>query len=104
MKSPYWANTLLVITWDDYGGFYDHVSPPQVDKYGYGPRVPAILISPYITAGTIDHNTYDFTSVLKFIENRFQLNPLAERDSKANDIGESLTRGNSLAPYLISQP
>ena len=104
MKSPYWVNTLLVITWDDYGGFYDHVSPPQVDAYGYGPRVPTILISPYVKAGTIDHTTYDFTSVLKFIEDRFNLKPLAERDSNANDIGYSLNLGNSTAPYVIGQP
>ena len=104
MKSPYWANTLLVITWDDYGGFYDHVSPPQVDAYGYGPRVPAILISPYTKAGTIDNTTYDFTSVLKFIEDRFKVNPLASRDSNANDIGSSLNLKNATAPYLITQP
>jgi phospholipase C len=104
MKSPYWANTLLVITWDDYGGFYDHVSPPQVDAYGYGPRVPTILISPYVKAGMIDHTTYDFTSVLKFIEDRFNLTPLAERDSAANDIGYYLNLRNSTAPYLIGHP
>ena len=48
MVSPYWSSTAIVLTWDDYGGFYDHVAPPQIDKYGLGFRMPALLISPYI--------------------------------------------------------
>jgi phospholipase C len=62
------------------------------------------LISPYVKAGMIDHTTYDFTSVLKFIEDRFNLTPLAERDSAANDIGYYLNLRNSTAPYLIGHP
>ncbi len=105
MKSPYWNNTLLVITWDDYGGFFDHVPPPQEDEYGYGPRVPAIIISPYAKAGYVDHTTYDFTSVLRTIENRFNLKPLATRDGKANDMSNSLNLlQHPLPAYLITQP
>jgi phospholipase C len=105
MKSPYWNNTLLVITWDDYGGFYDHVPPPQVDTYGYGFRVPAIFVSPYAIANHIDHTRYDFTSVLKTIENRFNLKPLTERDSEAKDISHSLKLSQRpLPPLIIKEP
>ncbi|WCK52597.1 alkaline phosphatase family protein [Aneurinibacillus sp. Ricciae_BoGa-3] len=105
MKSPYWKNTLLVLTWDDYGGFYDHVPPPNVDKYGYGFRVPAIVISPYAKAGYVDHTQYDFTSVLHTIENRFHLKSLTTRDSEANDLGQSLNFAQRpLPPFLITKP
>jgi phospholipase C len=105
MKSPYWQNTALVITWDDYGGFYDHVPPPQVDKFGYGPRVPALIISPYARAGFVDHTPYEFCSVLRFIENRFQLPPLTARDHEANSLELSLDLGQRpLPPLLISAP
>ncbi len=104
MKSPYWANTVLVITWDDYGGFYDHVAPPQVDAFGYGPRVPTLILSPYARRG-IDHTQYDFTSVLRFIEERFALPPLTERDRTANSLARSLElRQAPLAPFLITAP
>ena len=65
-------------------GFYDHVPPPQVDKYGYGPRRPALVISPWSRPGAVVHTAYDFTSPLKLIETRFGLHPLAERDREAN--------------------
>ena len=60
MKSPYWMNTVVVVTWDEYGGFFDHVPPPQVDETGYGPRVPALIISPYARAGFVDHTDHGF--------------------------------------------
>jgi phospholipase C len=47
MSSPYWNNTAIILTWDDYDGFYDHVPPPQIDKYGFGFRMPALILSPY---------------------------------------------------------
>jgi phospholipase C len=102
MKSPYWQNTVLIITWDDYGGFYDHIPPPQVDEYGYGPRVPAIIISPYGRPGFIDHTLYDFTSVLRFIEDRFNLKSLTDRDKNANSFEQSLNlKQQPLTPFLI---
>ncbi|MBV9178754.1 MAG: hypothetical protein JO297_17145 [Nitrososphaeraceae archaeon] len=55
MNNQYWNSTAIIVTWDDYGGFYDHVAPPQIDKYGLGFGVPAIIISPYAKAGYIDH-------------------------------------------------
>lgn len=86
MQSPAWSNTVIIVTWDDFGGFYDHVPPPQVDKYGYGPRVPALVISPWAKPGYISHVHYDFTSPLKLIEDHFGLKPLASRDQDANNM------------------
>jgi phospholipase C len=86
MKSPYWNSTAIILTWDDYGGFYDHVPPPQIDKYGLGFRMPTLIISPYAKPGYIDHTQYQFESMLKFIEWRFNLQPLTERDLHANDL------------------
>ncbi|GBD21384.1 Phospholipase C 3 [bacterium HR28] len=86
MRSPYWWNSAFLVTYDDWGGWYDHVPPPQVDDYGYGFRVPAFLVSPYAKRGFIDSTTYDFTSILKFIEENWDLEPLAERDARATSI------------------
>lgn len=86
MSSPYWNSTAIVLTWDDYGGFYDHVPPPQIDKYGLGFRMPTLIISPYAKPGYIDHTQYQFESMLKFIEWRFSLQPLTERDLHANNL------------------
>ncbi len=105
IKSPYWKNTVLVITWDDYGGFFDHVPPPRVDRYGYGPRVPTIIVSPYARQGYVDHTQYDFTSVLRFIEERHSLKPLTSRDRNANSLAGSLAASpQSAMPYLITGP
>jgi phospholipase C len=71
MRSPDWNSTAIFLTWDDWGGFYDHVVPPTVDRNGYGLRVPGILISPYATEGTIDPQTLSFDAYLKLIEDRF---------------------------------
>jgi phospholipase C len=86
MQSPDWRSTAIVLTWDDFGGFYDHVAPPHVDMYGLGPRVPAIVISPYAKPGYIDHTTYEFASVLRFIETIFDLQPMTSRDANASDM------------------
>ena len=83
MQSSYWKDSVVFLTWDDYGGFYDHVPPPLVDAYGYGPRVPTLVISPFAKPGYIAHHTYDFTSMLKFIELRFGLGHLTARDDHA---------------------
>ena len=86
MEGPQWEETAVVLTWDDFGGFYDHVPPPHVDLYGLGPRVPAIVISPWAKPGHIDSRTYEFSSVLKFAERIFNLPALAERDARASDM------------------
>ena len=105
MKSKYWDNSAIFITWDDYGGFYDHVPPPQLDAFGLGPRVPALLISPYAKAGHIDRRTYEFSSILKFIETRWHLPQLTERDAEARDMmGAFDFEQTPLAPYVIPVP
>ncbi len=105
MKSPYWENTVMVVTWDDYGGFYDHVPPPQVDDYGFGPRVPTLVISPHARPGHIDHTVYDFTSVLKYIEERFELSSLTARDRDANSLSHALSVARPAPePFLIEKP
>ena len=71
MNSPDWDSTAIFLAWDDWGGFYDHVVPPTVDKNGYGLRVPAIVISPYAKRGYIDHQTLSFDAYDKFIEDDF---------------------------------
>ncbi len=89
MKSQYWSSTAIFLTWDDFGGWYDHVPPPQVDDVGFGFRVPLIIISPYAKAHFIDHTQADHTSILGFIETRFGLSPLASRDSRAANLYEA---------------
>jgi phospholipase C len=71
MQSPEWESTVILLAWDDWGGFYDHVVPPTVDANGYGMRVPALLISPFAKKGMIDHQTLSFDAYLKFIEDLF---------------------------------
>ena len=71
MQGPDWDSTAIFLSWDDWGGFYDHVVPPKVDQNGYGLRVPGIVISPYAKKGYIDHQTLSFDAYLKFIEDDF---------------------------------
>ncbi len=85
MRSSAWDSSAFMLAYDDWGGWYDHVLPPQVDQYGYGPRVPAILVSPYAKKGYIDNTVLDFTSILKFIEQNWGVASLAQRDSQANN-------------------
>jgi phospholipase C len=84
MRSNAWDRSAFLLLYDDWGGWYDHVKPPQVDEFGYGPRVPALLVSPYAKVGFIDHTQLDFTSVLKFIETNWNLKPLSTRDASAS--------------------
>ena len=86
MNSPNWNDTAIFIAWDDWGGFYDHVVPPKVDRYGLGIRVPALAISPYTKQNVVDHNTYSFESWLKIVEERFGVTPLTARDNTALDM------------------
>jgi phospholipase C len=71
MSGPDWNSTAIFLAWDDWGGFYDHVTPPTVDLNGYGLRVPAMVISPYARRGYIDHQTLSFDAYVKFIEDDF---------------------------------
>ncbi|TIV90215.1 MAG: acid phosphatase, partial [Mesorhizobium sp.] len=72
-KSPQWQHMLVVVTYDENGGFWDHVAPPRADRWGPGNRVPAFIVSPYARMGTVDHTQYDTTSILRFITARYDL-------------------------------
>jgi phospholipase C len=92
MRSEFWPTTAIVIVWDDFGGFYDHVPPPHYDVMGLGPRTPALIISPYSRrgdnpdGGSIDSTVYEFSSVLRFIEELHGLKPMTERDAQADPL------------------
>ncbi|MGX4769558.1 alkaline phosphatase family protein [Bradyrhizobium guangdongense] len=102
-KSPHWATSLLIVTWDEHGGFYDHVIPPRAvppgdtqpgskyNRYGftfgqYGVRVPAVIVSPLIPPNTVDGRLYDHASIPATVEAAFGLKPLTARDAAANTL------------------
>lgn len=122
-KSAVWDTSVLIITWDEHGGFYDHVAPPTAwapgdsnpnDKYNqfgftfeqYGPRVPAVVVSPLIPKNTIDHRLYDHASIPATIEAVFGINPLTVRDRQANGPHQllSLTAPRADAPLTLPSP
>lgn len=119
-NSPHWESSVLIITWDENGGFYDHGDPPaaiapgdsweksKYNRYGftfekYGPRVPAVVISPLIPKGVIDHRLYGHTSVMATVERRFGLEGLTNRDRTAKDLLSLLQEG-SVRPTPESLP
>lgn len=104
MQGPDWNSTAIFLTWDDFGGFYDHVAPPQPYVYGLGARVPLIIISPYAKQGYVSHTLYEFSSVLKFAEEAFNLQPLTGRDAVANDILDSFDFDQPPRPPLLLTP
>ena len=89
IASHEWKSSAFLLAYDDWGGWYDHVKPPQVDRYGYGFRVPALLVSPYAKRGFVDHTTLDFTSILRFIEDNWGLKPVSTRDAHAKSIASA---------------
>ncbi len=82
-ESKFWSSTAIFVVWDDWGGWYDGVPPPQLDYNGLGMRVPLICISPYAKSGLVDHTQYEFGSLLKFIEKRFELPSLGRSDARS---------------------
>lgn len=88
-SGPDWKDAAIVITYDENGGFWDHVAPPKADRWGPGTRVPAIIISPFAKRGFVDHSTYDTASILALIEKRFGLAPLGARDQSANPLSNA---------------
>ncbi len=103
MRSSAWDSSAFLLAYDDWGGWYDHVVPPQVDTDGYGLRVPAILVSPYSRQGYIDHGEYDFTSILKFIEENWGVDALTERDANANSLSYAFNfRQKPRPPIFVS--
>jgi phospholipase C len=85
-KSPVWNDCAIILTYDESGGRWDHVAPPVVDSFGLGTRVPAVIISPFAKRGFVDHTSYETVSILKFIEERWELPSLSSRDAKANNL------------------
>jgi acid phosphatase len=93
-KSPAWKDTAIIVTYDENGGFWDHVGPPKMDQWGPGSRVPALIVSPYAKKGYVDHTVMDTTSILGLIENRYGLEPLGTREGQT---------GNMLSAFDFSQ-
>jgi phospholipase C len=85
-RSPLWPKVAVIITYDENGGFWDHVAPPKGDRWGPGSRVPAMIVSPFAKHGFIDHTAYDTTSIIKFITRRFGLKPLPGVRESAGDL------------------
>jgi len=110
MRSRDWRSSAIFLTWDDWGGFYDHVRPPRVDSLGYGLRVPALVISPYARHGFIDHQILSFDAYLKFIEDDFlggaRLDPATDgRPDSRPDVRENApVLGNLTRDFNFSQP
>ena len=103
MQGPDWDSTAIFISWDDWGGFYDHVAPPQIDEMGLGIRVPGLVISPYAKQSYIDHNTYSFESWLKIVEERFNVHPMTARDTQAKDMIDAFDfTQKPRAPVILS--
>jgi phospholipase C len=101
MQSPYWSNTVIFVSWDDWGGFYDHVQPPVLDANGYGLRVPGLVISPWAKSGTIDHQVLSHDAYAKFIEDVFlgsqRLDPANDgRPDPRPSVRETLLGANDL--------
>jgi len=111
MHSKYWPDTAIVVVWDDFGGFYDHVPPPHFDVLGLGPRTPALILSPWTRTGSgpeggyIDHTQYEFSSILRLIEDMFNLPPMTQRDRQADplsgafDFSQKPHDGTLILPY-----
>ncbi len=110
MQSPDWYSTAIFLTWDDWGGFYDHVQPPRVDENGYGLRVPGIVISPYARQGVIDHQTLSFDAYMKFIEDDFlggqRIDPATDGrpDSRPNVRENAAILGDLTQDFDFTQP
>lgn len=112
-NSAYWANTAIIVAWDDWGGWYDHVAPPKViddgtswgSGYVYGFRVPLIVISPYAKAGYISHVNHDFGSILHFTEEVFGLAPLGYADAYGDNLSDCFDFSQTpLVFHTISAP
>lgn len=88
--SPAWASTVVIVTYDENGGFWDHVAPPVADRWGPGTRIPALIISPLAKRGFIDHSVYDTTSIIKFITKRFDLEALPGVRANVGDLFNAL--------------
>ncbi len=104
MRSPLWSSTVIVLTWDDFGGFYDHVAPPYVTTYEYGIRVPLLVISPFTKRGLIYHGRLDFSSIVKFVEDQYGLPHLANYDRSVDSIGSMVDPSQTPLNPVVLKP
>jgi phospholipase C len=105
MRGPDWPSSLILITWDDWGGWYDHVAPPRVDRLGLGFRVPALVISPYARRGVVSHRLTEHSSFPKTVEALFGLPSLTARDARAADLLDGLDFSQApRAPLVLPAP
>jgi phospholipase C len=102
-KSQFWSSTAIFISWDDWGGWYDHVPPPQIDNMGLGFRVPVIVVSPYARRGYISHVTHESGSFLHFTETTFALPSLGTRDSTADNFSDCFDFTQQPTPFIQIQ-
>jgi acid phosphatase len=92
--SPVWPSTLIIVTYDENGGFWDHVPPPVADRWGPGTRIPTLIVGPMVKKGFVDHTVYDTTSILKLITRRFGLEPLPGVRANVGDLSNAIEAGN----------
>jgi phospholipase C len=111
----YWNSTAVIVIWDDWGGWFDHVKPTIYNSYEVGMRVPMIVVSPYAKPGYVSHVNYEFGSILKFVEETFGLGSLGTTDVRANDLSDCFNFGSRArhftripakypASYFLRQP
>ena len=104
-RSKYWNDTAIFVTWDDWGGWYDHVKPQQYNSYELGFRVPLLVISPYAKRGFVSHAQHEFGSILKFTEKTFDLGSLDATDVRSDDLSDCFDFSHAPAPFAtISAP
>ncbi|MGI8663411.1 MAG: phospholipase C [Acidimicrobiales bacterium] len=104
MRSPAWSRTMLILTYDEAGGYYDHVVPPSVDGYGLGQRVPSLIISPWAKRGFVSHRTYEHCSINAWLQDRFGLDRLTDRDRVADPLSDVLGSVADLSVPAIAAP
>ena len=98
-RSKFWPSTAIFVTWDDSGGWYDHVRPPHLDYDGLGFRVPLLVISPYARRGVVVHQQYEFGAILHFVETVFKLPALAASDRRSHDFSDAFDFNQAVRPY-----
>jgi LPXTG-motif cell wall-anchored protein len=104
MNSPAWPRTLLIFSYDEAGGYYDHVAPPTVDRYGLGQRVPTVIVSPWAKRGYISHRVYEHCSINAWIQQRFGLPHLTARDAEADPLTDVFAATPDLSIPALTAP
>ncbi len=97
--SKYWGSTAIFITWDDWGGWYDHVKPRIYNSYELSFRVPLIVVSPYAKPGYVSHTPHEFGSLLRFVEDRYNLGTLGYSDARADDLSDCFDFNQTPLPF-----